>query len=289
VWATDATYRILGAAVRVRATSKAFGACAQALLGQHQANLTAGAPAHATCSAVLGESRGGPARPVHTLYGTDCGAVRSTEPGELLAALSEQASLAAWRSQQAADALVLRGGAASWHGGAALLLPLGFARPYALWQHLLDLGFGYLSDAAIAIDLAQAHARPLPKGAVYAPDADWPVWQPPLARGHHVSLRARWHERRLADTDVAAPALVRWAVWLDEPGAAGPHVEPLERSAALGRLCHQASNLRQLGGRGFQTLVRAVAGASCCTLRARMAADAAEALRAYCAGAQAPP
>lgn len=272
--------------VRVRSTTTEFAGAVRALLlpfaaDQHEQT-------EATYSAVIEPPRRDTIRPLHRLYGPECGAVRAADPLELLAALSEGVSSSVWRrrgeadGKAAPDALLVRGGAAAWDGEAVLLLPLGDARPYTLWQRLLDLGFWYLADAVTPLDPANGRALPFLKGAVYAPEGDWPlhhvVWGPRRA----VPWQARWQERRLTGDRIAEPCPVRWLVWLGKPAADAKPIEPLARSTALTMLLPYVSGWRARGAAGFQALVRTVAGARCAIVRAGTAAEAAALVQQVC-------
>jgi hypothetical protein len=281
-------YCIFGTPVRVRATTAEFAAAVRALLHAYAVRPELREQAAVTYSAVIEPPRRDTIRPLHRLYGPECGTVRAADPLELLAALSEGVSYSAWRRNGAEDgaappdALLVRGGAAAWDGRAVLLLPLGDARPYTLWQRLFDLGFRYLADAVTPLAPSGGTALPFPKGAVYAPEGDWPlhhvVWSPRRA----VPWRARWQERRLTGDDLAGPCPVRWLVWLGEPAAGAETIELPARSTALAMLLPHVSGWRARGAAGFQALVRTVAGARCAIVRARTAAEAALLVREVC-------
>jgi hypothetical protein len=287
VWAAEDTYRIFDTPVRVRSTAPTFAEAVRALLQAYPA--AQDAPVQAVYSAVIEPPRRDTIRPVHRLYGPECGAVRAADPLELLAALSEGVSYCVWRrngeaaEETAPDALLVRGGAAAWDGQAVLLLPLGDARPYTLWQRLFELGFRYLADAVTRLGPAGGTALPFPKGALYAPEGDWPlhhvVWSPRRA----VPWRARWQERRLGDDLVSGPCPVRWLIWLDRPADGAAPVEPLARSTALALLLQHTTGWRRRNAAGFQALVRTVAAAQCLTVRAQTAAEAAALVRQVCA------
>lgn len=281
MWAAEDIYTILGTPVRVRSTAAEFAGAVRALLQGYQAGQDA--PAEAVYSAVIEPPRRDAIRPVHRLYGPECGAVRATDPLELLAALSEGVSYSVWRRTRENGPLLVRGGAAARDGAAALLLPVGEARPYALWQRLLDLGFRYLADAVAPLDPAGGVALPFPKGAVYAPDGDWPLHHAVWSARRAVPWRARWQERRLAGACIAGPCPVRWLIWLDKPADGAAPVEPLARSTALAWLLQQTTGWRSRGPAGFQALVRTVAGAQCVTVRAQTAAEAAALIQKVCA------
>jgi energy-coupling factor transporter ATP-binding protein EcfA2 len=212
-----------------------------------------------------------PARPGRwTLVVGDQVRQAALDDADLLPAL-ERAIMSRVVAELGRKQLLLHAGAVAWRGQGLLLPGASGSGKSTLVAALAQAGCAYVGDDVVVLDPASSRLAPLAKGPsikrgsrrILAP------YYPEL-RGQRPSRRpngeAIWYPRLpvAALTDRTVP--VRRVVFPTYVPGATSYLEPIARTAALGRLLQQTANLPSHGAVGLGALIALLRAASCYTL-----------------------
>lgn len=151
---------------------------------------------------------------------------------------------------------------------------------------LVERGWTYLTDEAVALDLTDGHLTPYPRPlvvegpsrALLAGLAPAPSWRARFRRrAWHLDLTAGTPP---PDGPIRAAVFVLPQVRLDRPST----LEPMAPIDAMEALCRNAWNLRGLGAPAFALLAREVRYAACYSMHVNDLAGADRHLRSAIAG-----
>jgi hypothetical protein len=156
--------------------------------------------------------------------------------------------------------LVVHAGAVMWPGDGALLLPgTSGSSKSTLTAALVHAGFGYLSDEAVAIDLATAEVEPYAKPLALSSRSLEALGLPTVAGELSATLAAS----ALRPHPWGGPAVARMLVFPKYIHSARPGLEPLSRGQALVSLAEHSFNFADHGGAWLPGLAAIVSRCSC--------------------------
>lgn len=185
--------------------------------------------------------------------------------------------------------LLLHAGAVALGARAVVLCGPMNSGKSTLTGALVERGWTYLTDEAVAFDLDDGHLTPFPRPlvvggasrALLAGLAPAPSWRARFRRRDwHLDLTQGTPP---ADGPIRAEAFVLPEVRLGQPGS----LEPMAAIDAMEALCRNAWNLRGLGAPAFALLAREVRYAPCYSMHVNDLTEAESSLRAVIEGDEA--
>ena len=184
-------------------------------------------------------------------------------PGDLDTAIAHVVWEVNRRTVEASDDYLLVHGAAASRDGLAVVVaaPSGAGKS-TLVSELVRAGWGYLTDEAVAVDLATRLIVPYPKPIAVAGDGGIERFVGPGA----------------AASGVAAPSRPRAVLVPDRRAGASVSFEPMTRAETVVHLAQQSFNFRRIGCDAFEAAVSVARESVCLRVRYGEAADAVRAL-----------
>ena len=193
---------------------------------------------------------------------------RTPEPTELVSFLLWHVNRQVVASSSSRHLLVHA--AAAEHDGVALVFPAAMeSGKTTLVAGLVQRGLRYVTDEAVAVELATRRVRPFPKALSIDPGS-WavvPALRPELRPGEQRFVRGQWH----VDPEVAVgpgatatdPSIPGFLVGVSYVAGGTSALAPLARSEAVGLVARNSFNFHALGRAGLEAAADLVRRCRC--------------------------
>jgi hypothetical protein len=182
--------------------------------------------------------------------------------------------LVQWLNQQVTDpeyAVMSHAGAVARDGAACVLPAHMESGKTTLTTGLVRCGFDYVTDEAVAFDLATGEIEPYPKPLSIDPGSQFlfPDLEPPLPRGEERPEHAQWQvpPDTIRTDSVASRCRARWVVFPKYERDAETGLEPMTRAEGLVELARNTFRFREHPRRSLDVLAGVIREVDCYRLR----------------------